>query len=316
MAELAPSQTPPGSAAIPSLRSGRSLAAAAPVPEAPRLAALPGSRAAGLAISVVVPTKNERQNLPRFLASLPPDVELVLCDASDDGTPDLALTLRPARTIVLTAPGSIAAARQAGAEVSSGDILVFADADVTLDAGYFARLRALMDPCHKHPSLSRGRSLSTGDEGILWEAVCGPKLSPDTYARYYRLVAQAQRVTYASLRIAGASGSNMALTRAAFQALGGFRLDLRCNEDTELFLRAGRQGLRVLYDPALVVWATDHRRLRRGLVRKSAHSLVRNALLFLVCKRPALPRLLEHDWGYWAESHASTRRPASGLDSA
>jgi GT2 family glycosyltransferase len=104
----------------------------------------------------------------------------------------------------------------------------------------------------------------------------------------------------------------MALTRAAFEALGGFRLDLRCNEDTELFLRAGRRGLRVRYDPALVVWATDHRRLRRGLVRKSAHSLVRNALLYWVCKRPALPRLLEHDWGYWSESQLSvTTHPAA-----
>lgn len=273
-------------------------------------------RAGGLAISVVVPTKNERQNLPRFLAALPPDVELVLCDASDDGTPELARTLRPDGTIVLAALGSIAAARQAGAEASSGDLLVFADADVELDPGYFARLRALMDPHYKRPSLAHGSSLSTGDEGLLWEAVCGPKLSRDTYARYYRLVARTQRVTYAALGIAGASGSNMALTRAAFEALGGFRLDLRCNEDTELFLRAGRQGLRVLYDPSLVVWATDHRRLRRGLVRKSVHSLVRNALLFLVCKRPALPRLLEHDWGYWAESRPPTRHPASGLDSA
>ena len=267
-------------------------------------------------ISVIVPTKNERQNLPRFLATIPPDVELVLCDASNDGTPELALTLRPAGTIVVPAPGSIAAARQAGAEVSSGDLLVFADADVELDPGYVARLRTLMDPRYKHPSPSHEGYLSTGREGLLWEAVCGPKLSRDTYARYYQLVAQSQHFTYAGLGIAGASGSNMALTRAAFQALGGFRLDLRCNEDTELFLRAGRHGLRVLYDPALVVWASDHRRLRRGLVRKSVHSLIRNTLLYLVCTRSALPRLLEHDWGYWAESRPAARRPAAGFDSA
>jgi glycosyltransferase involved in cell wall biosynthesis len=276
------------------------------------MAALPGGRA----ISVIVPTKNERENLPRFLASLPPDVELVLCDASDDDTPELAMRLRPANTIVLAAPGSIAAARQAGAEVSGGDLLVFADADVELDAGYFARLRALMDPGCKRPTLPPVGLPGTGGEGLLWEAVCGPKLSRDTYARYYRLVAEAQRVAYASIGIAGASGSNMVLTRAAFESLGGFRLDLRCNEDTELFLRAGRQGLRVRYDAGLVVWATDHRRLRRGLVRKSAHSLVRNALLYCVCKRAALPRLLEHDWGYWAPSPAAAHRPASGLDSA
>ena len=264
---------------------------------------------------MIVPTKNERQNLPRFLASLPPDVELVLCDASDDGTAELALATRPAGTTVVRAPGSIAAARQAGAALSRGDLFVFADADVELDAGYFARLYALMG----HGLLPSPRPLAArwaGGEGIIWHAVCGPKLSRDAYARYYRLVAQAQRATYATLGIAGASGSNMAITRAAFEELGGFRLDLRCNEDTELFLRAGRHGLRVRYDPGLVVWATDHRRLRRGLVRKSVHSLVRNALLYLVCTRTALPRLLEHDWGYWAEPRSSTRSPVSGFDSA
>jgi glycosyltransferase involved in cell wall biosynthesis len=267
-----------------------------------------------LSISVIVPTKNERQNLPRFLASLPPDVELVLCDASDDGTSELALALRPDATTVVDAPGSIAAARQAGATVSSGALLVFADADIALDAGYFARLRLLMDPRAKRSALALGGPAGVGGEGLLWDAVCGPKLSRDSYARYYRLVARAQRTTYATLGIAGASGSNMALTRTAFEALGGFRIDLRCNEDTELFLRAGRQGLRVRYDPALVVWATDHRRLRRRLVRKSAHSLIRNALLYWVCKRPALPRLLAHDWGYWAEPQtAVAAHPASTL---
>ena len=113
----------------------------------------------------------------------------------------------------------------------------------------------------------------------------------------------------------------MVLTRPAFEALGGFRLDLTCNEDTELFLRAGRRGVRVLFDRELVVWATDHRRLRRGLVWKSAHSLVRNTLLYLACTRPDLPRLLADDWGYWGSSPSASQAPVTssrtaGLDSA
>lgn len=264
--------------------------------------------AASPRISVILPTKNERHNLPRFLASLPPEVELVLCDASDDGTPDLAVALRPRNTVVLAAPGSIAAARQAGAEASSGDVLVFTDADVELDAGYFERLRAVMDPATPKRLGGKGSDLTR-------DAICGPKLSRDAYARYYRLVASAQAVTYGALGIVGASGSNMVVGRAAFESLGGFRLDLRCNEDTELFLRASRRGLRVHFDPELVVWATDHRRLRRGLVWKSTHSLVRNVLLFLVCKRPGLPRLLVHDWGYWSTPRSPEPRHASGFDS-
>jgi len=92
----------------------------------------------------------------------------------------------------------------------------------------------------------------------------------------------------------------MVVTRSAFRDLGGFRAELRCNEDTELFLRAGRRGHRVRFDPELVVWAHDHRRLQRGVGRKSAHSIVRNALLYALCCRPALPRLLCSDWAYWS----------------
>lgn len=235
-------------------------------------------------LSVIVPTRNERLNLPKLLATLPPAVELLVCDASDDGTSDLALELRPDNTRVLRTTGSIAAARQHGAEQSRGDVLVFTDADVCFDDGYFERL---ID--------------GWGEK----DGVCGPKLSRDEYADYYRSVAASQRLTYALFGVAGASGSNMALTRAAFDRVGGFRIDLRCNEDTELFLRAGRRGLQVAYDDALVVWAGDHRRLHRGSTRKSAHSLLRNMLLYLYCCRPTLPRLLYHDWGYWRPAPAA-----------
>jgi hypothetical protein len=82
--------------------------------------------------------------------------------------------------------------------------------------------------------------------------------------------------------------------------MGGFRTQLRCNEDTELFLRAGRRGFRTVFDAHLVVWARDHRRLERGRIAKALHSLVRNLLLHAVCGQPNLPRLLERAWGYWA----------------
>jgi glycosyltransferase involved in cell wall biosynthesis len=293
----------------------------------PKLAA---ARRSGPAISVIVPTKNERHNLPQMLASLPPDVELLLCDASDDGTPEVALRLRPENTRVLTVEGSIAAARQAGAEACTGDLLVFSDADVVFAPNYFERLVEIFGapastpypfprgveggqmgvapacPPEPTPPLPSQRGRGLGGGGFSWDAVCGAKLSRGQYAGYYRLVTASQRLTYAATGIAAASGSNMVLTRPAFRALDGFRSDLRCNEDTELFLRAGRRRLRVHFDSRLIVWATDHRRLHRGLVRKSVHSLVRNVLLFVVCKRPGLPRLLVHDWGYWARTGPAT----------
>jgi glycosyltransferase involved in cell wall biosynthesis len=228
-------------------------------------------------ISVVVPTKNEERNIAHLLASLPPEVELVVCDASDDATRSVVERLRPVNTLILDAPGTIAEARQLGAEASSGEILLFTDADVEFDSSYFTRLRARTN----------------------WDGMCGAKLTRGPFARDYALVLRAQRFMYRVFGIAAASGSNMAMARSAFSALGGFRGRLRCNEDTELFLRGGRLGFRMCFDERLVVWARDHRRLHRGRWRKIAHSLIRNCWLYVVCNSPRLPRLLENDWGYW-----------------
>jgi glycosyltransferase involved in cell wall biosynthesis len=78
----------------------------------------------------------------------------VLCDASDDGTPEIARLLRPRNTQVLTVAGSIAAARQAGAEASHGDVLVFSDADVTFAPHYLERLAAVF--CGETACVSAG----------------------------------------------------------------------------------------------------------------------------------------------------------------
>jgi glycosyltransferase involved in cell wall biosynthesis len=228
-------------------------------------------------VSVVVPTRNEERNIPHLLASLPPEIELVVSDASTDATRSVVAKLRPINTLIIDGTGTIAEARQRGAEASSGDILLFTDADVVFDTGYFERLQARSN----------------------WDGVCGAKLARGPFARDYVLMLRAQRFMYRMFRIAAASGSNMAMARSTFKALGGFRSRLRCNEDTELFLRAGRRGFRVCFDERLVVWARDHRRLHRGRVRKIAHSLIRNCWLYVACSSPQLPRLLENDWGYW-----------------
>ncbi|HEY7063196.1 MAG TPA: glycosyltransferase [Chloroflexota bacterium] len=233
-------------------------------------------------LSVVVPTRDEAANLPRLLASLPDAVELVLSDASADGTGHLARRLRPARTQVVPGPGTIGGARQRGADAARGDLLLFTDADVAFAPDYFDRLLAHLDA----------------------DAVYGSKLSRDAYAGYYALVARSQQVVHQVLGVAGASGSNLLVRRSALQAVGGFRPELPCSEDSELVFRLARRGYRVRFAPDLVVYATDHRRLRRGVVAKSLHSLGRNLLLYCVCNRPRLPRLLARDWGYWAHRDA------------
>lgn len=225
-------------------------------------------------ITVIVPTRNEAHNIEVFLSSLPDEINLVVVDASEDATREIIRRLRPRRTLVIQDPATITRARQLGADLAATAWLVFADADVSFHPEYFCRL-------------SRHHG---------WDAVYGPKQSHQGFTRYYRWFAYGQHLSH-RLGVPAASGSNLAVRREALYAAGGFDPELICNEDSELVWRVKRAGFTVSYDPNLIVYAHDHRRLYRGLWRKSMHSIARCALLFF----NAMPsRWRSSDWGYWS----------------
>lgn len=224
------------------------------------------------AITVVVPTRNEARNIPTFLASLPAQARLLVVDHSDDDTAAIVERLRPRNTRILSCASTVTEARQAGAEAADTRYVMFSDADVAFDEGYFRRLTSLEYP-------------------VVW----GPKLSRDRFRGYYRGIAAAQRISD-RLGIPAATGSNLLVERRALLHAGGFDTRLTCNEDSELVWRLKRNGNRCHFDPGLVVWATDHRRLERGRLRKTAHSLLRCTLLYT----GLMPnRWRKRDWGYW-----------------
>ena len=176
---------------------------------------------------------------------------------------------------------TIAEARQIGAEEAQTPWLLFTDADVTFAPDYFRRLCAY------------GRGGGT----------YGPKLSQGAFAGYYRLFSWGQRLAH-GVGIPAASGSNMLVHRAALRAVGGFDLNLTCNEDTEIMWRIQRHGFPVYYAPDLIVYERDHRRLRRGVARKTLHSLSRCLLLYL----GLMPdRWRRADWGYWSQRNSDAK---------
>lgn len=234
-------------------------------------------------LTIVVPTKNEGRNIERFLQSLPPEVVTVVVDASSDRTREVIRALRPERTEVLRDPGNIPRARQLGAERSETPWVLFTDADVAFAAEYFERLAGL-------------------DLDSEVAGVCGTKASPQ-FPRYARWFVRGQ--TWLHRRgIAAATGSNMLMRRDAFRSVGGFNQRLSCNEDSEIMWRVQRAGYRVEFCPDLVVWESDARRLQRGVVRKTLHSLVRCSLLYFDLLPP---RLQVQDWGYWSSAQPLRR---------
>lgn len=227
-------------------------------------------------LTVILPTRNEAANIPVFLRSLPPELSLIVVDASEDETAVQINTLRPTNTRIIHNIGNVTVARQIGAEAASTEWLLFSDADVSFDPHYFEQV-----------------SLH-----LTHDAVYGPKKSLGAFSIYYSWFSRSQQLAHA-LGIAAASGSNLLIRRAIFEKVGGFDLTLSVNEDSEIAWRIKRLGYDVAFAKDLIVYEHDHRRLLHGRLRKTIHSLLRCALIFsgLMPKR-----LRQRDWGYWAES--------------
>ncbi len=227
-------------------------------------------------VTVVVPTRNEVRNIGRFLASLPAELRLVVVDASDDGTAAAVIRLRPDRTVVVSAPTNVPAARQLGYRLAGTRWVLFTDADVTFGPEYFSRLAQV--------------ELDPAAAGIV-----GVKGTEGRYDGYHRWFTRGQAV-FMALGIPAATGSNMLVRRDVLDEVGGFDPDLSVNEDSELMFRVGRRGELVVFRPDLAVLSFDHRRLDAGMARKVVHGAIRNTALYF----GLFPeRVRRDDWGYW-----------------
>ncbi len=227
-------------------------------------------------ITVVLPTKNEAGNLPRFLASLPERLPLIVLDDSSDNTPSVLAALRSCNTNLVQMAGGVAAKRQRGAELAESEWILFTDADIQFAPDYFDKV----------------------DSHLTGDLIYGPKLSAGKHELYYRLFSLSQSLG-ARLGLPAASASNMLVRRQALLEAGGFDLNLPCNEDTDLAMRLAKAGYKLRWTPDLVVFNTDHRRLRRGMTWRYGHIFARVLLLYLSLNGAAPRRWLYSDWGYW-----------------
>ncbi len=227
------------------------------------------------ALTIIVPTKNEHDNIERFLDAVPADIALVVVDASTDDTPEMIERLRPDATVI-RASTNIPEARQIGAVIASTEWLLYTDADVVFDSAYFDVL---------------GRLPVDATVG----GIVGTKTMVEGFDRYHRWFKRGQ-IALDLVGIPTATGSNMVVRADALEAVGGFDPNLSVNEDTELMFRIKRSGYRVLLSTDLMVANFDPRRLEMGLARKILHGLVRNSALYFGWFDR---QVRAGDWGYW-----------------
>lgn len=181
-----------------------------------------------------------RQCLTSVREQVDPPLELIVVDdGSIDGSGPAAEALG-ARVLRQDHPLGPARARNAGAALATGDILVFIDADVELHADTLARFRRRFE----------------ADPGL--DAVCG-RYDNDPAARAfvsrYRNLVHA----YTHLMATGPAGTFWAgcgaIRRQVFEVAGGFdpRFTTPSVEDIELGMRLARLGRSLAIDGSIQV---------------------------------------------------------------
>jgi len=230
-------------------------------------------------ISVVIPCFNEASVLGRTLAHLAPHqaasrFEVVV---ADDGSSDetVAIAARHGVPVVLSSGGDrgSAGARNRGANLARGQLLLFLDADVLIDRPeyFFAEVRRrFADPglaaasvhCSVYP-----------DQATLAERV---------YHQLYDVVDWACN----RLGLGTAGGWCQIVRRAPFDAVGGFDPTFTSGQDVDLFFRLSR-SYRTRHLHSLVVHESPRRYRGKGLLRTAIGWFV-NGVSVCFFRRPYL----------------------------
>lgn len=226
-------------------------------------------------LSVVLCTRDREESLrtalTSVLAAARPQDEVVVVDNAPrtDATRTVVEQLADPRLRYLLEPRpGLSIARNTGARAARGDVIAFTDDDVVVDQRWlegllrgFTRARAVGCVTGLVPSAELDtESQHFFDKKVQWSSTCTPRLFD-----LDRHVGPGPLYPY-SAGVFG-TGANFAVSRAAFEALGGFDEALgagaltRGGEDLDWFVRTLTHGFVLAYEPAAVVWHRHRRDL-------------------------------------------------------
>jgi cellulose synthase/poly-beta-1,6-N-acetylglucosamine synthase-like glycosyltransferase len=191
-------------------------------------------------LSIIIPTYNRPKMLLRAVRSAlnacPSGAEIIVIDdRSDTAVAGLQDVINDPRLTVLTNPGDkgAAGARNAGAQVATGDVMLFFDDDDTLVADYPVRvLQAAQNGAHF--GFSARMQVENGNETCEIRPQLPAGILPDD--------------TPLSIKTAAFS-AGFWVRRDAFSKVGCVAPDQVSDEDTDLCCKLYGQGYVAWYDP-------------------------------------------------------------------
>jgi GT2 family glycosyltransferase len=235
--------------------------------------------------SVIICTRNGRERIGRCLAAVGKLAgglmeTIIVDDGSDDGTADYVAEHFPQVKLLRLRHGGLSAARNAGAAAASGDILAFTDDDCEPDAEWLLRLSAIF---------ADGRFAAAGGPN--------PPPPPQTWEQAVVCAAPGApgHVMLDDEEAEHLPGCNLAVTRAAFEAIGGFDPRFHtAGDDVDFCWRLRDAGYRLGFAPGAFVWHRRRLSIRAFLRQQLGYGAAEKLLL---AKYPA--RFTRHGGAIW-----------------
>lgn len=202
-------------------------------------------------LSVIIPTYNEERRIEHTLRSISyqtlprEDYEILVVDGgSTDRTVEVAS--KYADVVIQQKSKGVGGARNDGALLAKGKILVHTDADVVVGKDWLQKITSLFAP------------------GVV--AVCGPDEPLESDVKYRVLYSLINLISSLAcfLGIVWTRGTNTAVLRDVFLSIGGYT-DYSLCDDGELGLRLKKVG-KVVYSKEIMVKTSVRRLKKYGII--------------------------------------------------
>jgi GT2 family glycosyltransferase len=239
-------------------------------------------------VSVIIPTRNRPRRLSKTLEGLLrqdlpcASYEIIVVD--DGSTPPVSLNTNDqleACTLIRLEGVERSAARNQGAAIAVGEILLFLDDDMAVGPDFLST--------HLRANEEWPGALIVGGVSLPEEALATP------FGRFRQRLEQRDtpRLPGPSANGNFCTAANMSISRGVFAELGGFDIGMSSSEDQDLALRHTARGGEMVFLPAAQTIHLDHSLdIRSYCLRAEWGS--RNMVPF--CERhPDLPNNVERD---------------------